>query len=198
MKTKLLVTAAILGVLGILWALYQFVIVPIMRKNIVATATAEVPTSTATETKKPKPESFKSALSAPVVPLIVRVDSAGNGHFESSRGSREHKGVDFRVAKGQTVFSPVDGLVERFSYPYASDKKWKGLYIKGNEGIDIKIFYIEPTENIVGKQVRKGDVIGVAQKISDKYNPKMLDHVHVETWVKGAAVNPEPLFGITA
>ncbi len=184
------VALPILGIACIAWALYKSVF-STSKNQVVETTTT---TNGNTQTQRPP----KLALAAPVTPLMVRVDSAGNGHFDSSRTNHTHQGVDLRVTKGQNVRSPVDGLVERMAYPYKTDKKWKGLYIKGTEGVDAKIFYIEPIADIVGKSVKRGDVIAIAQKISDKYSPNMLDHIHFEAWVKGAAVNPEPLLGLTA
>lgn len=189
-KVKIaLVSLTIVAIVGVLVAIYYFVFLPKSRIKIIETATAQASN---------KPNTPKTALGGPVSPLTVRVDSQGDGHYQSSRsGGRSHKGVDLRVKKGQNVVSPVDGLVERMAYPYPKDLKWEGLYLKGNHGIDVKIFYIEPLTGIVGKSVKRGDRVGIAQKISDKYNAQMLDHIHVEAWVKGGAVNPEPLFGLT-
>ena len=143
--------------------------------------------------KKAKAEN-SAVLSPPITPLSIRSDAKGDGHFNSSRGNRQHKGVDFIVLPGQKVMSPVEGVVTRHSYPYANDKKWDGLYIKGKNGIDIKLFYIKPLADIIGKTVNVGDTVGYAMKISEKYGAPMIDHIHTETWIDGGAVNPEPLF----
>lgn len=134
-----------------------------------------------------------SKLVAPVIPLSIRNDSSGSGHYESSRGSRSHGGVDFLVQKGQVVMSPIAGIVTRKAFPYAKDLKWEGVYIKG-EDFDVKIFYMTPLSNIVGKTVKMGEHVGEAQAISQKYGGSMKNHIHVEVWKNGKNINSEEIF----
>jgi murein DD-endopeptidase MepM/ murein hydrolase activator NlpD len=133
-------------------------------------------------------------LTAPVVPLSIRNDSSGSGHYDSSRGARSHKGIDFLVTKGQPVMSPISGTIKRKAFPYAKDLKWEGVFIEGAD-FDVKIFYMTPLSNIVGKSVKMGEKIGEAQAISQKYGGKMKDHIHVEALdKKGNHLNVEDLF----
>lgn len=128
-------------------------------------------------------------LSKPVIPLSIRSDSQGDGKFGASRGSRSHNGTDYLVAKGQRIFSPIEGQLIRLAYPYGDDLKYQGCVIE-NEKYEVKIFYMTPTL-AVGSYVKAGDQIGVAQSISEKYSPNMKDHIHIEFRLKdGQLLDP--------
>lgn len=135
-------------------------------------------------------------LHAPVFPLEVRVDIQGSGYFGDPRGGRDHQGVDFLCHEGQSVFSPINGTLQRIAYPYADDAQWKGCVIQGegdDEGLEVKMFYMVPT-NPIPRQVRRGEVIGHCQAISKRYTPEMNDHLHVEIREEGTLIDPLPLF----
>lgn len=137
--------------------------------------------------------------------VLMRHDSAGYGHYNADRGSRKHNGVDVLVEEGQDVYSPIDGIITRFSYPGKS-KAWQGLYIQGTgawKGYGVKIFYMSPSDyvrNFLNRQipieVAAGTKIGEAQAISKKYpHTAMKNHLHLELR-KGRdrqdkAINPE-------
>lgn len=121
---------------------------------------------------------------APIVPYpVIRSDSWGDGNFGSSRGDRQHQGVDIEVFEGETIYSPIPGKINRVAYPYANDLKWHGVEILGAgewQGYSIKMFYMSPDKSLLGKTVERGAPIGKAQAISRKYSTDMQDHVHVE------------------
>lgn len=92
------------------------------------------------------------------------------------------------------IYTPIEGIINRVAYPYADDSRYSGLEITGSgphEGYTIKIFYLLP--GAVGKAVKKGDVVGVAQSISKKYGGGMQDHIHLELRHKGELLDPWPL-----
>ena len=130
----------------------------------------------------------------------IRNDSAGDGYFGSKRsGGKTHKGVDFLVDKGDNITSPIEGKV-RYAYPYTKPdgsvyKKWGGVAIKGTgayNGIEVKIFYLNPKKSIIDGKVKPGEKIGTAQAISEKYPGQgMENHIHVEMKVIGKIVNPQ-------
>lgn len=119
----------------------------------------------------------------------LREDSSGSGRFGASRGNRTHKGVDLEVTKGEEVYSPFSGVIVRTTRPYADDAKYKGIVLKSDSGIEMKIFYMNPS--VSSGRVSKGQVIGYAQAISEKYGGSMKDHIHVEIRKKGILQNPE-------
>jgi hypothetical protein len=129
----------------------------------------------------------------PVPGHIVRNDKWGMGDFGARRagGSKFHDGVDLIVVPGQPVFSMIDGTVEKYEQPYATDSRWGGIQI-ANDQLRVEIWYISPHRDLVGKEVKAGEVVGMAQDISQRYNDpekiqrlgNMTPHVHIRVTLK--------------
>ncbi len=137
------------------------------------------------------------ALKAKLHPLtdnqtIRGCDLKGCGSFGANRGDRKHEGIDIIVHKGQQIKSPISGTVTRKSYPYANDLKYEGLLIE-NDTHSVFIWYMYPWK-VKGQQINKGDIIGVAQDISEKYGSGMQPHVHFQIEQNGIAIDPTNLF----
>lgn len=127
--------------------------------------------------------------------LIIRNDSKGLGHLGAPRYSvskdkhYDHEGVDFVVIPGEPVFAPENGVITTKSYPYDTTT-WKGLTYIGESGIEYKIFYAAPIENLIGKKLNKHQKFAVAQDITQKYEPSdMKPHIHVEMRKDGKLLN---------
>jgi murein DD-endopeptidase MepM/ murein hydrolase activator NlpD len=149
-----------------------------------------------------KSKSIMSALGYPLKEMILRMDSQGSGKYGASRsgGTRKHNGTDFVVREGDPVFAPFDGVVTRQAYPYDNDRFYTGLHLRTLDGkTNMKIFYMKPLSAIIGKEVKKGDVIGKAQDISKKWSPKMKPHIHVEIWdtTSNTTSDPQKYFGLS-
>jgi hypothetical protein len=115
----------------------------------------------------------------------IRVkDNWGEGHYMASRGRRKHKGTDYICNPGQEIISPIKGIVIREAKPYAKSD-YSGLLIKGKQ-IEIKMFYFKPRDGLKGMEIQKGEIIGIAQNIAEKY-PGMIPHIHVEV----VSIDPE-------
>ena len=120
--------------------------------------------------------------------LGIRSDPAGSGHYGAPRGKRKHDGIDFLCKPGQTVSCPIEtGLVVRLAYPYETTK-YGGLLIK-NKHLAIKIFYLDPWPGIIGTLISRGDPIGIAQDITERYGGQMRPHLHLAV----ISFNPEIL-----
>lgn len=127
----------------------------------------------------------------------LRVDSVGNGGYDpvaqgGTRPTKKHNGVDLVVVPGAVVYSPINGKIVRVAYPYKSEPHWQGVLLEGTQehkGISFKIFYIVPDADLIGKEVSKGDRIGIAQEISRKYRGAK-DHIHVELFVENEHQDP--------
>lgn len=120
-------------------------------------------------------------------------DPEGCGHFGASRGSRKHMGVDIATKKGQAIFSPISGYLNRIAYPYPSDLSYKGIEIIGTGvhiNLKVKIFYCTPVIKTGNKVVAGVTKVAISQAINEKYNPKMTNHVHLELYVDGKIVDP--------
>jgi len=110
----------------------------------------------------------------------VRVDSEGDGHWNSKRGDKKHAGVDFICDPYQDIIAPFDMYIERMAYPYKfRTTPYEGIrfstaMLKG------KMFYFKPKPELIGSVVRQGKVIGEAQDISLKYGSEMIPHIHFQ------------------
>lgn len=116
----------------------------------------------------------------------IRSDTWGDGHYGASRGARKHEGVDYLAVPGQNIVAPVSGQLTRTVFPYRNNTNWMGCEIEG-ENCRIYLFYMIPDDDKIMTFVTEGDVIGVAQDISKKYDSKMMPHVHLQF----EAFNPE-------
>lgn len=112
-------------------------------------------------------------------------DTYGSGHYQAPRGNRKHNGQDYACAVGSKVLSPVNGLVSKLGYAYADDLSFRYVQITDEEGVDTRVFYIEPVVS-VGYRVSQTSTLGISQKLSDRY-PKdekhktpITEHFHVE------------------
>lgn len=124
----------------------------------------------------------------------VRKDNAGDGSFNSKRTHGKHQGIDLVAHGGAVVFSPINGKITRKAFPYKGDEKYQGVLIEGrgeHKGIQFKIFYITPDADLIGTEVKKGQRIGIAQRVSEKYPGQgMKDHIHVELLVENEHQDP--------
>jgi RHS repeat-associated protein len=123
-------------------------------------------------------------------------DGYGCGHDGARRdgGRRSHAGNDYIAEPGQPVVSPTDGSVVRPSNPYRNDPSYTGLLIRGADGNTLQLWYLTPLLGIVGDAVVRGQEIGTAQNLQDKYGPGMTNHIHLRiTDPSGANINPSTL-----
>jgi len=133
---------------------------------------------------------FKKSTVKGVFSLPKRdCDAGGCGYYGASRGSRLHKGVDYLIAKGENVYSFKGDLkVKRYVDPYG-DGVYSGVeLVEVATGVVYKIMYMQPTV-MPGALISKGQKLGVAQDISEKYS-SVQPHLHIEVLVNGQHVNP--------
>lgn len=107
-----------------------------------------------------------------------------------------HTGVDILTTLGEAVVSPVDGIYVRPERPYRNDLGYSGVYIRTDDGFEVKVFFIEVAPDLKpGDRVEAGKTpIGTAQDITLKYPPtaekKMANHIHVQIKKDGKAIDP--------
>lgn len=122
-------------------------------------------------------------------------DGWGDGAFDAPRGDRRHQGIDIVARVGDPVTSPIQGKVERKSFPYANDLRFTGVLLRGDgahQGLVVKLFYVMPKARLIGHSVRPGDVVGHVQDLTAKY-PGITNHVHVEVRRNGVVIDPRSL-----
>ena len=111
-------------------------------------------------------------------PLQLRgIDGYGSGAYRASRGARLHNGLDFKLGAGDTMLSPVEGIVTKLGYPYAKHLEYRYVEVS-NAGLRHRFFYISPLLELNDK-VSIGDELGISQDLSLVY-PKMVNHIHYE------------------
>ena len=118
--------------------------------------------------------------------LGIRNDTGGKGYYGAPRARKlandkiqryAHQGTDYACVPGQIVKSPMTGIIVRRAKPYKHDG-YNGVLIVAKR-LSLKMFYLEPNPDLIGKIVKIGDSIGIAQDISKKYS-KVTPHIHVE------------------
>jgi len=130
------------------------------------------------------------SIISPTGKKTIRIDSAGSGKFGAPRGSRKHSGIDLEVEPGQPIMAPMKCLIKRKAIPYADTPYYSGVLLIDGP-VQIKLFYFDPDLSKIGSMVEQGEVIGVAQDISERYGPQMIPHLHMEMRVYGVLVDPE-------
>jgi peptidoglycan LD-endopeptidase LytH len=134
--------------------------------------------------------SMKTYLLPPITPARMRNDRAGLGHFGAPRGGRLHKGLDIIAAPGAVVRAPVDGVVTKVGFAYPGTWAFTYVEILHGGGDRVRVFYCGALPGLVGRSVRRGDVIGAAQNIAAHHGGGMVNHVHLELWRGGVRVDP--------
>lgn len=112
---------------------------------------------------------------------VLRSDGAGDGSYGASRGSRDHRGIDFLCEPESFAVAPTAGKVTKLGYCYSDDLSWRYVEITDDHGFRHRLFYVLPAVQ-VGDLVMTGDVIGACQDIREKY-PHLKDmraHIHFE------------------
>jgi len=140
-------------------------------------------------------ESPNLGLMANPTGLEIRNDAGGDGHYGASRKKiinsktirYAHPGEDRVCKPGQEVAAVIGGIIPRIARPYLN-KDFSGLLIVGKSG-KVKMFYLEPFPELIGKHVEQGQVIGIAQDISKKY-PDVIPHIHTQIleWNPGSLI----------
>lgn len=126
----------------------------------------------------------------------IRHDARGAGHYGARRTKivagktvvYRHDGTDYEAEPGQVVIAPFTGIIEREARPYAG---YSGLVLAGTRA-RAKLFYVKPDPELMGKSVKLGHRLGLAQDISKKY-PGMTPHVHFRI----TSLDPEMLISDT-
>ncbi len=126
---------------------------------------------------------------------LRRRDSWGEGHFGAPRGRRQHNGIDIVARVGDDIRSPIDATLVRVAAPYDDDLLLSGVLLEGRNhhaGLAVKIFYVDPLQMLMGRTVRAGQTIGLAQSLAARY-PGITNHIHLEVRHDGELLDPQPL-----
>jgi hypothetical protein len=125
----------------------------------------------------------------------IRHDKLGTGYFGAPREKIEngrvkryrHRGVDYVCIPGQDVYIPFTAIPIRKKNPC---ENYHGILFRG-KGIVGTLFYVKIDDSIINMELKEGDVIGIAEDISQKFEG-VLPHVHFQI----DKINPELLISI--
>ena len=109
---------------------------------------------------------------------LRKEDEWGKGHYGAPRPHGFHKGMDFICVPGHIVRMPINGRIVRKAKPYP-DSFLSGVVIR-NKDMEIKLFYFKPDNELIGKNVKQGENIGIAQDIRERYDDRMIPHLHLQ------------------
>jgi len=121
----------------------------------------------------------------------IRKDLSGDGRYGASRGHRKHLGTDYVGSPGQPARQPISGKIIRSIRAYNDTAEYRGVEIVGKH-MTVKMLYVDPYAELIGKHVDEGDFIGTVQDVTLHYkNPQPGDqpHVHLEV----VSIDPEYL-----
>ena len=117
-------------------------------------------------------------------------DQWGSGELGAPRGNRKHNGIDYACAPDTIVCSLTDGHVTKLGYPYGDDLSYRYVEVTDFRGYQHRYFYVQPSVE-VGERVERGDMVGKAQDIQERYDTNMKNHVHYEIKQDEVYLDPE-------
>lgn len=121
-------------------------------------------------------------------------DDFGSGQFGASRdaGARQHQGVDYIDAAGQSVVAPISGFVTKLGFAYDDDQQLTFVEITNPAlGYTARTFYVTASVEM-GQAVRLGQPIGEAQSLQARY-AGITNHVHLEIMREGVRIDAATL-----
>lgn len=132
------------------------------------------------------PDSFRIDLRDFVMPTTNTKITDKFGYRPRRR--REHKGIDIKVNRGDTIYAAFDGKVRITAY----QRKGYGHYILIRHGNGIETLYAHLSKKLVtvNENVKAGDPIGIGGNTGRSSGP----HLHFETLLLGNCLDPALMF----
>jgi murein DD-endopeptidase MepM/ murein hydrolase activator NlpD len=120
------------------------------------------------------------------IPLVIRVDKYGDGHFAAPRRGYRHRGIDLAAEAGTPVLACRCGWVEKVAYDDLS-----GHYIVIRHRDGTKSYYLHLDKVLVKPKrwMRQGQVIGEVGKTGNADAADMITHLHFEIRKDKRAIN---------
>jgi murein DD-endopeptidase MepM/ murein hydrolase activator NlpD len=120
------------------------------------------------------------------VPLEIRVDRYGDGHFGAKRRGYRHRGIDISADVGTPVLAAKSGWSEKVTYDDLS-----GNYIVLSHRDGTKSYYLHLDKVLINphRWIRQGQVIGLVGKTGNADCDDMITHLHFEIRKDKRALN---------
>ncbi len=111
------------------------------------------------------------------VPIEIRVDRYGDGHFGAPRRGYKHRGIDILADIGTPVLACKSGRVAVVDYD-----KLSGNYIIIRHRGELTSLYLHLEDVYIkeGQRVRQGDIIGTVGKTGNARFAGVKPHLHFE------------------
>jgi murein DD-endopeptidase MepM/ murein hydrolase activator NlpD len=111
------------------------------------------------------------------IPIKIRVDKYGDGHFGAARSGYRHRGIDILAKVGTPVLACKSGWVKTVDYD-----KLSGNYIILSHRDNLKSLYLHLSKVFVREYmpVKQGQVIGEVGKTGNASYKDMKTHLHFE------------------
>jgi murein DD-endopeptidase MepM/ murein hydrolase activator NlpD len=106
-----------------------------------------------------------------------------SSQFGVDRGSHTHGGVDFAAACGTPVYAAAAGRVSAANYSTSAGNL---VHIEHGGGLQTRYFHLQRSVVGVGVQVAQGQLVGHVGNTGKSSGC----HLHFETRINGAAVDP--------
>lgn len=107
------------------------------------------------------------------------------------RWGRHHKGIDFDVNIGDSVFNMFDGMVRISTY---SSSFGHFVVVRHFNGLETLYAHLSGRNVVPGDIIKSGDCIGLGGNTGRSTGP----HLHFEVRYKGVAFDPENLLDVQA
>jgi murein DD-endopeptidase MepM/ murein hydrolase activator NlpD len=127
------------------------------------------------------------------IPLEIRVDRYGDGHFGAKRKGYRHRGIDLSAEVGTPVLAAKSGWSEKITYDDLS-----GNYIVLSHRDGTKSYYLHLDKVLIKPQrwIRQGQVIGLVGKTGNADYEEMIPHLHFEIRKDKRALNILKVFDL--
>ena len=122
------------------------------------------------------------------LPLVIRQDAKGDGHFGSRRsGNRRHRGVDLTAPLNSPVRAIRSGTVVQ-----VGSHRGLGNYVEleHKAGLHSLYAHLNDIQVEAGARVRQGEVLGTVGKTGNAKHPWIVPHVHLEMVKDNNPIDP--------
>lgn len=114
-------------------------------------------------------------------------------HISSEFGYREefhrpHMGIDISMHKGDTVRTPLRGVVEKIAYD--GDGYGHYVVVRHAQGIETRYGHLEQVTVVEGQRLLRQQPVGLGGNSGNSTGP----HLHFETRFRGIPVDPRLIF----
>lgn len=125
------------------------------------------------------------------IPLQIRVDEYGDGHFGSPRGTYRHRGIDILAKVGTPVLACKSGKVIKIDYDRLSGNY---VIIEHKDGLSSYYLHLKDVNVKENQKIRQGELVGSVGKTGNAYHEMIKPHLHFEIRKDNVAQDIQDLY----